>query len=498
MSVFELSALPKLRRVGLVRVNNLTDEAIYSLAERHASLERIHLSYCDQISVMAIHFLLQKLHKLTHLSLTGVPAFRQPELQQFCREPPRVRVVSTSSSPTNLNGGLQEFNSTQQLSFCVYSGKGVSQLRAFLTELFDHITELNGTDDTEYEDDDDDDAYIDEDTPEPETGGEGDDDDEVYAPRRQSPDLANVAVYRGYRPQSLSQNLPQSHEFVFRRDRPIRGATIPPTLNTTQLPPSANIQGATSRLNAQILAAYTSPGPPSPRPRGQGLRSMADMLPIVESSVSPPPSDVASNRSEGASQSNRAAFFRASQEGGSGGGLSRDNGTLELEFAEIRQGRGTNRMPSPTSPPRHLRRGHETIPESRQPFIDVDRRPLPSIFSPSQSQSEIINDQASLTILPTMYQHEDNLQLQSPAVWPYREPNDPNSPSDSSTHLLEHVQPVSGTEGRGRSVKRSLRNTFNVAEHYASSFLFGRSASGPDEGSNSNTRGNGNGNVSGR
>lgn len=91
MSVFELSALPKLRRVGLVRVNNLTDEAVFSLAERHATLERIHLSYCEQISAMAIHFLLQKLHKLTHLSLTGIPAFRQPELQQFCREPPKVR-----------------------------------------------------------------------------------------------------------------------------------------------------------------------------------------------------------------------------------------------------------------------------------------------------------------------------------------------------------------------------------------------------------------------
>lgn len=88
--MFELAALPKLRRVGLVRVANLTDEAIYALAERHATLERIHLSYCDQISVMAVHFLLQKLHKLTHLSLTGVPAFRQAELQQFCRPPPSV------------------------------------------------------------------------------------------------------------------------------------------------------------------------------------------------------------------------------------------------------------------------------------------------------------------------------------------------------------------------------------------------------------------------
>lgn len=90
MSVFELASLQKLRRIGLVRVANLTDHAIYSLGERHATLERIHLSYCDQISVMAIHFLLQKLPKLTHLSLTGIPAFRRPELQQFCREPPQV------------------------------------------------------------------------------------------------------------------------------------------------------------------------------------------------------------------------------------------------------------------------------------------------------------------------------------------------------------------------------------------------------------------------
>ena len=90
MSVFELASLPKLRRIGLVRVANLTDEAIYALAERHNTLERIHLSYCDQISVMAIHFLLQKLHKLTHLSLTGIPSFRKPELQQFCRQPPQV------------------------------------------------------------------------------------------------------------------------------------------------------------------------------------------------------------------------------------------------------------------------------------------------------------------------------------------------------------------------------------------------------------------------
>lgn len=91
MSVYELCSLQKLRRIGLVRVTNLTDQAIYALGERHSSLERIHLSYCDQITVAAIHFLLQKLPKVTHLSLTGIPSFRRSELQQFCRTPPQVR-----------------------------------------------------------------------------------------------------------------------------------------------------------------------------------------------------------------------------------------------------------------------------------------------------------------------------------------------------------------------------------------------------------------------
>jgi len=96
MSVFELAALQKLRRIGLVRVNNLTDQAVYALTPRRATLERLHLSYCNQISVFAINFMLQKLPKLNHLSLTGIDAFRNPEFQQFCRQPPSV---STSNRP---------------------------------------------------------------------------------------------------------------------------------------------------------------------------------------------------------------------------------------------------------------------------------------------------------------------------------------------------------------------------------------------------------------
>ena len=94
--MFELAALQKLRRIGLVRVNNLTDEAVYALTSRRATLERLHLSYCNQISVSAINSVLQKLPKLTHLSLTGIDAFMVPELQQFSRQPPSV---STSNWP---------------------------------------------------------------------------------------------------------------------------------------------------------------------------------------------------------------------------------------------------------------------------------------------------------------------------------------------------------------------------------------------------------------
>ncbi|KAN0061017.1 SCF ubiquitin ligase complex subunit [Thecaphora frezii] len=119
LSVFELAAnLPKLRRIGLVKVVNLTDQAIYSLVDRHTSLERIHLSYCENISVPAIFWLLQRLNRLTHLSLTGVPAFRRQELQAMCRPPPK------------------DFNEHQRQAFCVFSGKGVNELRRYLQKVY--------------------------------------------------------------------------------------------------------------------------------------------------------------------------------------------------------------------------------------------------------------------------------------------------------------------------------------------------------------------------
>ncbi|SPO21522.1 related to GRR1 - required for glucose repression and for glucose and cation transport [Ustilago trichophora] len=119
LSVTEIANnMPKLRRIGLVKVINLTDQAIYGLVDRYNSLERIHLSYCENVSVPAIFCVLQRLGRLTHLSLTGVPAFRRPELQAMCRAPPK------------------DFNEHQRQAFCVYSGKGVHDLRRFLQGVY--------------------------------------------------------------------------------------------------------------------------------------------------------------------------------------------------------------------------------------------------------------------------------------------------------------------------------------------------------------------------
>lgn len=301
LSVFELSTLQKLRRIGLVRVHNLTDEAIYALADRHATLERIHLSYCEQISVIAIHFLLQRLRKLTHLSLTGIPSFRRSELQRFCRVPP------------------QEFNQTQRDQFCVYSGKGISQLRDYLTALFNTITDGETSYSGEGEDDEDVRTIgysgVDADDAEEE---DEEDDDEFYG--RRSIQRLSVPIDAGdyrYRP-------------------PHQNGIAQPYQDSATLPSSS----------FQTLAPNLGRRPPT----------AFGQQPIIESSAPTSPA-----RSEGSSVGNGAAFFRtydrldpsASSDPASAGSstdphIRRGDGVLtpDLVFAEIGHGRGTDFEPS--------------------------------------------------------------------------------------------------------------------------------------------------------
>lgn len=118
-AVFAMAQLPKLRRIGLVKCSNITDHGIYAMLVSQIvpqTLERVHLSYCVHLSDTAVSALVSQCSKLTHLSVTGVPAFMSPKYQKFCRVPP------------------SEFTAPQREVFCVFSGKGVRELRQYMQE----------------------------------------------------------------------------------------------------------------------------------------------------------------------------------------------------------------------------------------------------------------------------------------------------------------------------------------------------------------------------
>ncbi|KAF2432036.1 RNI-like protein [Tothia fuscella] len=137
-SITQLATLPKLKRIGLVKCGNITDRSVYALAKKpiaeykgqptSSSLERVHLSYCVNLTLPSISALLNNCPRLTHLSLTGVQAFLHDEFTVFCRPAP------------------DEFNDHQRDVFCVFSGTGVSRLRDYLrTESQSQPYETEGT-----------------------------------------------------------------------------------------------------------------------------------------------------------------------------------------------------------------------------------------------------------------------------------------------------------------------------------------------------------------
>ncbi|RCH96153.1 SCF ubiquitin ligase complex subunit, partial [Rhizopus stolonifer] len=116
--------LSKLKRIGLVKCGNLTDLSLEALVHYHAAnyncLERVHLSYCIQLSTKGVAKLLNVCHQLNHLSLTNVPAFLREDLQAYCRTPPKA------------------LTDTQRRVFCVYSGKNIQDLSSHLNLLYSH------------------------------------------------------------------------------------------------------------------------------------------------------------------------------------------------------------------------------------------------------------------------------------------------------------------------------------------------------------------------
>jgi len=90
LAVLELATLPSLRRLSLVQLAKLTDNAVFFLAEHTPTLERLHLSHCDGLSLDSIHHAIRKLPELVHLSATGIPALARPGVERFSERAPQV------------------------------------------------------------------------------------------------------------------------------------------------------------------------------------------------------------------------------------------------------------------------------------------------------------------------------------------------------------------------------------------------------------------------
>ncbi|KAK4153064.1 hypothetical protein C8A00DRAFT_34246 [Chaetomidium leptoderma] len=138
-SVTRLATLPKLKRIGLVKCASITDASVIALANANrrprmrrdmhgmlipgeysssqSCLERVHLSYCTNLTQTSIVRLLNCCPRLTHLSLTGVQAFLREDLEHYSRPAP------------------PEFTDHQRSVFCVFSGQGVVGLRKHFNRL---------------------------------------------------------------------------------------------------------------------------------------------------------------------------------------------------------------------------------------------------------------------------------------------------------------------------------------------------------------------------
>jgi F-box and leucine-rich repeat protein GRR1 len=441
--------------------------------QRHDTLERIHLSYCEQITVPAVHFLLQKLTKLTHLSLTGIPAFRHSELQEYCRPPPR------------------EFNSTQRAAFCVYSGSGVRELRRYL----DKIMPPAGDDRTEGYDSDDDDhdgdvfpkVYLDDsERDEYTTGGQP----TLNGKTRHDRSIPSIA------PAGASTSIHNPH--------------FHPAFSTSQ---DTFVQGSST-----IPAAHSAASTPNPFGR-----------PISEPQTPTGPFRLFSNVFARSSQSNGHVSYpavrsthqlpthsnsnsaRSSQSNGIGfmdsydpvlmqaaAAVAARNGTAtpELVYAELGHGPGAS-GPGPASLATHLENELPIDEERTYPFSDLWRtheRPDHGENSHRDAIAAATSGArpSSPAFTGVRFPRRGNVrQSLSRSPSPVDPPARANRELEESVHsalsgLVLNDAPRWEEEGRGRRTRLSLRNTLNAAEHYATTFFLNRGGSNnPHGGTNS-------------
>lgn len=230
----------------------------------------------------------------------------------------------------------------------------------------------------------------------------------------------------------------------------------------------------------------------STRRRGFGQQ------PIVEQSTSPTPSDAASNRSAGTTHSTGTAFFRtyADAPGAARNGIM----TPDLVYAEIGHGRGAGPGPSTILVQTSGRR--DVVVESSYPSASSSPT-RHNLDLPPQSSIGMAATEVFSTLSRPFRTHEHEVRPEQP---PERSPvlfdasnsyhrgqertngatgfsvlREASPPSPTTRELQESVHsaltstgPLLDGDVRGRSVKRTLRNTIAAAE----TFFTGRSSGG--------------------
>jgi len=367
---------------------------------------------------------------------------------------------------------------SQRLAFCVYSGNGVSKLRSFLTDLFNTITEdMNGDDEeTEY-DDDFDEGFNEVQDVEMEMGNDADidvDEDFMHVSPFRYPMADPPAIQLT---QPTISSTPRALEVPIERNPTLRPSQVSlPFGDHTAGPP------ASSEPIAQDVVMHSvasSSNDVQRRSRGFGHQ------PVIEVSTSPTPSDIGSNRSTGTTQSNGAAFFRTYHDF-SHSSRNTEAMTPDYIYAEIGHGRGSVAHSGHVNPvPRH----------AFQPSSSLHGTIAPT----TQGITQVMH---SAGIPSDMYQEQrvvaEPVTIMEPSIpWPHREPPSPATMHPISPEIYTATPALAPgadprePEARGRNVKRSLRNTINAAEHYAT-LLFGRGSA-----SNSTVHdGNANGHAS--
>lgn len=225
---------------------------------------------------------------------------------------------------------------------------------------------------------------------------------------------------------------------------------------------------------------------PSRRLRGFGQQ------PIIEMSTSPTPSDVASTRSNGTDNSNTTTFFRTSND--STQTARNDVITPDLVFAEIGHGRGTGPGPSTVlfqGPSRRMSDLNGAPNGSAHGVPSSAPSAYPALPTPP-SHSFVPTSSHQTSIIPPFATGTSDFGNTWAFAHRGRATHVP-SVSPAMQELHDSVQMALGgqsasfdgreVDARGRSVRRSLKNTLTAAEHYASSFLFGgRGGGGPHDG----------------